>query len=368
MKAFSGTAQSKGRTFNCSINGTTQLCTYACTHSGGCINIAVGYDCPSYCKASSEGFSKQVIRAAWKLKFNQQRALGNYNWNVQKTGWDNSDDPPSSYNGPMTKGNLKRCSSCAVTYFDGYYTTLDSFSNFMGSGATASLYYYTTFRSGNQNFVNIYEGWFGSTLRDDTNTPHPNGTLVSYAGTIFLIQDGEKLPIASTKIFASYRYHWKDLKAASSGDISLPTGSRLPFAPGTLIRTDSGSVYVMEYDGSTVKKRAITGSAFRALNYSWAEVLYLKPSEMPSDSYPGSLSSAVHPSGALVLDHSTNTIFLINKGTRRPIPNLTVFGTYKFTWGMVKPATTGDNLLTMGTRLELREGYCFIVWWRYIYS
>ncbi|HEU4984307.1 MAG TPA: hypothetical protein VFT58_01595, partial [Nitrososphaera sp.] len=60
----------------------------ACQYAGGCVYIAMGYDCPSDCNASSTGFSRQIIRATWKLKCVQQRSLGNYNWNIQKPGWD----------------------------------------------------------------------------------------------------------------------------------------------------------------------------------------------------------------------------------------------------------------------------------------
>jgi hypothetical protein len=163
---FAG-APDPNSTFTCNINGTSQTCTYACVYSGGCINIAVGYDCPLYCKASSEGFSKQVIRAAWKLKFVEERSLGNYNWNIQKSGWDNSDDPITDYTGRMTPGYRKHISSAANTYYDGLYSICESGSSgcvttTMGSGATTSLYSYTPFFSGNRSFEDKFETWFGS--------------------------------------------------------------------------------------------------------------------------------------------------------------------------------------------------------------
>ena len=71
--------------------GTSSTCVTACQYAGGCVYIAMGYDCPQYCVPGSTGFSKQIIKATWKLKFTQQRSLGNYNWNIQKPGWDNSD-------------------------------------------------------------------------------------------------------------------------------------------------------------------------------------------------------------------------------------------------------------------------------------
>lgn len=165
------------KTFNCSIGGQTTKCTYACTYSGGCINIAVGYNCPYYCKTTNEGFSKQIINAAWALKFERERAEGKVTWYINKTNWDNSDDLETTYGGLMTQGTFQRQESLGATAYDGCYaisgvTTKDSECNgssdvHVDNGATAALYDYTPFASGNTNFVNIFDSWFGSTY-----TPH----------------------------------------------------------------------------------------------------------------------------------------------------------------------------------------------------
>ena len=111
--------------------------------------------------AQKAGFSQQVIRGAWLLKFGQQRSLGNVNWAVVEGSWDNSDDPLSGYAGPMTEGSKKRCQSCSTKYYDGYIT-IDGVSTHMGTGATAALYWYTPHFHGNELFVSLFESWFGS--------------------------------------------------------------------------------------------------------------------------------------------------------------------------------------------------------------
>lgn len=121
-----------------------------------CVNTAI-----------KAGFSQQVIRAAWLLKFGQQRSKGNTNWAVIKPNWDNSDDLYTCYGGPMTQGSFKRCPSDSSTvYYDGYIT-IDGTATHMDSGATAALYWYTPHFHGNQNFVSLYEGWFGKTTGPD---------------------------------------------------------------------------------------------------------------------------------------------------------------------------------------------------------
>lgn len=118
----------------------------------------------STCVGSSAaaGFSQQVIRGAWLLKFGQQRSKGNTSWAVITGNWNNSDDPGTCYGGPMTQGYRKRCSSDQnATFYDGY-TTIDGASTHMDSGATAALYWYTPHFHGNQSFYNLYVGWWGS--------------------------------------------------------------------------------------------------------------------------------------------------------------------------------------------------------------
>ncbi len=112
--------------------------------------------------AIKAGFTQQVIRAAWLLKFGQQRSRGNVNWAVIKGNWDNSDDPQSCYGGPTTQGTFAVCPSSAATFHDGY-STIDATAVHMNSGATAALYWYTPHFHGNQVFYDLFTQWFGST-------------------------------------------------------------------------------------------------------------------------------------------------------------------------------------------------------------
>lgn len=155
--------------------GYTGAMGYACPDGGTTYNYG-GFELYSIngtavtsvtgtCVDSSHvaGFSRQVIVAAWQLKFNQQRSLGNTGWNIQLTDfphsgniWDNSDDPTSTYNGPMTSGTYARVDGGPTTPYDGY-TTIDGSSVHMDTGATAALYYYTPHFAGNQSFENLFQ-------------------------------------------------------------------------------------------------------------------------------------------------------------------------------------------------------------------
>lgn len=157
---------------SCSTNTISKAVGYACPDGGssysysglnlytrnGVTYTSVSGICVN--SAAKAGFTQQLIRAAWLLKFSQQRSLGNMDWAIIRGNWNNSDDLESCYGGAMTAGYRKRCPSDTAVYYDGY-TTIDSTSTYMGSGATASLYRYTPHFHGNQNFYNIFVSWFG---------------------------------------------------------------------------------------------------------------------------------------------------------------------------------------------------------------
>lgn len=106
------------------------------------------------------GFSQQIIKASWSLKFWQQRSLGNTSWAIIRGNWDNSDDLTMCYYGPMTQGYRKICPNGSLTYFDGL-RTIDGQTIQITNGATAALYYYTPHFHGNQNFYALFEQYFG---------------------------------------------------------------------------------------------------------------------------------------------------------------------------------------------------------------
>lgn len=332
------------------LNGTTVTSV-----SGTCVN-----------KAADAGFSQQVIHAAWLLKFGEQRSEGNTAWNVQKPGWDNSDDPPTCYYGPMTQGSFKRCSSdSSATSYDGY-TVIDGSSTHMDNGATAAFYWYTPHFSGNQSFDNIFNQYFGSQYSFDSYTAHPAGTLISSGGRIYKISnDGGpsvKQWIAGVDVFYSYGYSWGQVKAGTSGDANLPTGANIAsLAPGTIFKSDNTPVYIMTYQSGVLVKQQISYSAFTALGYSWNEVVYVSPGSVPSATASGILFASQHPAGTIVADYSTGKVYLLDSDgsgnqIKRWILGPYAFSTNNYSWGKVKAATANDLALTTGPTVSMRQG------------
>lgn len=199
----------------------------------GVTHTSVGPTCVN--SASKAGFTQQIIRAAWLLKFGEQRSKGNINWAVVKGNWDNSDDPQTCYGGPMTQGTWQRCPSGATTYYDGY-TTIDGSATHMDNGATAALYWYTPHFSGNSHFYDIFTGWFGS-----TSFPQPlGGALYSQASTakIFLVTDSTRYYIPSWDVMTNYGLD--GFPAISATDTEIQQ------------YTDGGTLTNLVWDGSGV--------------------------------------------------------------------------------------------------------------------
>lgn len=128
------------------------------SYGNNSLKKAMGYGCfegpgaecplPQY-----SGFSKQVMKGSWQLKFNKERAIGNIMWNSEEG------DQYLTYSGPFTEGTRQTSINSSIVYYDGYWT-IDGQSIKIKTGGTASLYSYTPHL--NQSFPGIFETYFGS--------------------------------------------------------------------------------------------------------------------------------------------------------------------------------------------------------------
>jgi hypothetical protein len=223
--------------YGCPDSGTTYSYTGLNLYQRNGVTITdTGTTCVN--SAAKAGFSQQIIRAAWLLKFGEQRSKGSISWAVIKGNWNNSDDPQTCYGGPMTQGTFQRCPSGATTYYDGY-TTIDSTAVHMDTGGTAALYWYTPHFSGNQHFYDIFTGWFGS-----TQFPQPIGAALYYqqsTGKIFLVTNSTRYYIPSWSLMINYGFDVYPAAPADDATIaSFNDGGTL-----TNLIWDSGGVYLV---------------------------------------------------------------------------------------------------------------------------
>jgi len=262
-------------------------------------NSAVGMGCPDggTCPAPAyAGFSKQVMKGMWQLKFSKERAVGNVTWDG---------DGDIQYYGYMTAGTRARIQGGATAYYDGT-ATIDSTLVTMKTGATAALYTYTPHFHGNQNFVTIFNAWFGS-----TQFPQPIGGSLYYqisTGDIYLINDSTRYYIPSQGVLNNYGLGvFPTLPVSDTVIQSLTDGGSL-----TNLTWDSNGVYLINngarYHVSTDMCTSwglscLDSSKVKALNANFQTQYLLQGGELPGLSY------------------TNGSIYKMSGGTRQPIAN-----------------------------------------------
>lgn len=321
------------------------------TASYGCqyINTAMGYACPDSgsCPtnpATESGFSKQVIHAAWFLKFGEQRSVGNAGWDVQLSNspqggdsWNNSDDPQSCYSGPMTQGTYQVCPGGGSSFYDGY-TTIDGVSTLMSTGATAALYWYTPHFSGNENFDSIFSSWFGSPLDS-----HP---LVKAANSpsIYLMDSNSQTlyPIPSYDLMNVFGLSTTPVAIENSLS-GFTIGSTLTTliqdsTTGGIYLVDGGARYAID-SGTTC-----TNWGLQCFNTNYVTTM----SENTVDSFPlaGTLPA---------LQNNNGGVYLMQNGTKEPVISPVELTDLGYGWGDVVPISNYNSTQPLGP-LQIPNG------------
>ena len=146
-------------------------------------NSAMGYNCPDNSENSlksypdlkiyntcvqnpgNAGFARQVNRAAWQLRFDQERAYGNLSW---------GGDGNVFYYGRMTEGWRSRQQGQPAAYYDGIIS-IGGRSFKVANGATAALYNYTPHFN---SFERIFTEWFDNTVNPVYSNIQLSHTLI----------------------------------------------------------------------------------------------------------------------------------------------------------------------------------------------
>jgi hypothetical protein len=194
--------------------------------------------------------------------------------------------------------------------------------------------------------------WFGTTYANDTGTPHPDGTLISGWGGVYLVQGGQRHYV-SLAMFNDYGYSWAMIKPASTGDVNLPEGSPVStVAPGSLLNIGDGTVYVADYFSGTLGKQAISAKTFSDLGFNWGRVIALPAAQTPS-TVAGLYANTRHPAGSLVV--SDNTVYVLNQSTKSYLTPAS-FLSYNYQWQDIMTATAADVALPTDGAASFRQG------------
>jgi len=320
---------------------------------------AMGYNCPDTpqgCNTADAGFYTQVTDAAWQFRHYLQNngSPGNYwvgNYFIPY-------NPNSGCGGSVV--NIQTQATAALYDYTPYQPNAGALAGVSNSstGGSASCGAY-----GNRNFWWYFNQWFGSPYANDTYTAHPNGTLVSYGGRAYLIDNSTKRWITNGDVFDSYGYSWDQVKAGVTGDGNLPDGPNIDtLAPGTIFRSDNTPVYVMTYEGGNLVKQQLSYVAYNNLGYDWGEVMYVPPWEVPVATASSILFASQHPPGTLVADRTTGSgkVYLLDQSSKRWVLGTNAIVTNNLMWSKLKTATVADLSLPDGANLDFRQGALLI--------
>lgn len=306
---------------------------------------ATGYGCPdtAACDSQYYGFYNQIASAAWQFNaYKDNPTYFNFRSGITRS---------IQYNPNASCGSgsvfLQNQSTASLYNYTPYQPNAAALANLTGTGDGCSAY-------GNRNFWYYFNTWFGTTYANDTNSPHPNGTLIKDASHVYVMEAGGRRLIASGTIFDSYGYAWDRVKPASTGDLNLPIiGVVADLAPGTLATGDDGKIYIISSLNGVAQKQWLSYNSYVTLGYNGSQVQHVSQNELPSSTLPNIYTSTQHPSGSLVV--LQGNVYLVNTDNKQYVDPL-AFASNFYRWNMITNGTTTDATLSSGDIVSLREG------------
>jgi dolichol-phosphate mannosyltransferase len=164
---------------------------------------------------------------------------------------------------------------------------------------------------------------------------HPYGLLLRGSDdTVYLYNDFQKHPFLSKEVFVSHGYRWDQvINVIDSYLAGLNTGAPIEFREGTLLRAADETVYVI----SNKKKRAFATTAlFESMGYSWHNVITVPDNVLHSvEIGPIIASNETHPDGTLVKSPESDSVHLLEDGTKRLFASEQVFRSWNYRWEQI---------------------------------
>lgn len=273
---------------------------------------SLGYGCPDSggCNPRYKGFAKQINSAA--LQFRAYMNENNrYPYKVGQTY-------------VLTNPYNAYCADATTT------VTIDN-------SATAALYNYTPHvYNGNYNFYRLYKAYFPAGVKN-----YPNGTLIQATGQkgVWLIENGQKRPFTSYSALTS-RFSTKKIVVVDPSVLSsYPKGDPIKFPNYSLVQVENGGIYLLV---NNEKRPIASQKIFKAIGFSKDEII--KGTETDLKSYVKGktiTATSAYPTGQLIRDPKTGGIYYVESGYKYPIIDK-VFLTTKFSGNRVIKGTTAE--------------------------
>jgi hypothetical protein len=177
--------------------------------------------------------------------------------------------------------------------------------------ATAALYNYTPYLSGNKIFWQLWQNWFTK------KGLLPEGSLVRAQNDkgVWLIQNGKRRPFYSKSVFlASYSFD-KVIEISPKELEKYEIGEPMTFPNYSLLKGSSNDIYLL-VDG--IKRKIASTKIFRQIGFNPEEIISVDDNEL--NQYPeGKPITTPYPNGALLQDTESGTIYYVKDEIKYPI-------------------------------------------------
>jgi len=273
---------------------------------------SLGYGCPDSggCNPRYKGFAKQINSAA--LQFLAYMNENNrYPYKVGQTY-------------VLTNPYNAYCADTTTTVI-------------IDNKATAALYNYTPHvYNGNYNFYRLYKAYFPAGVKN-----YPNGTLIQATGQkgVWLIENGQKRPFTSYSALTS-RFSTKKIVVVDPSVLSsYPKGDPIKFPNYSLVQVENGGIYLLV---NNEKRPIASQKIFKAIGFNKDEII--KGTETDLKSYAKGktiTATSAYPTGQLIRDPKTGGIYYVESGYKYPIIDK-IFLTTKFSGNRVIKGTVAE--------------------------
>jgi len=165
----------------------------------------------------------------------------------------------------------------------------------------------------------------------------PNKSVIKVKDkpTVYVIEDGVKMPIQSPTVLSSNGLSFGDVEEVDQAEADTYSDAEpLNYADGTMVReTDKPEVYVI---ANGQKKHILDPVAFADLGYNWNNVVVVPAKSLGifNNAAPMNSNSA-HPEGALIRVEGTPTVYVVEGGKKIPISDIQLFNARKYDWNKV---------------------------------
>lgn len=264
------------------------------------------------------------------------------------------------------QGFGKQVNSAALQFMEGYLADIEAYGLTAGkygpgvsvnidsttvtpfNAATAAMYAYTPHLHGNQNFVAIWDRWFGK--------EYPTGTLLQAAGEpgVWRIQNGYRRPITSQSALVS-RYNTNLIITVSESILEqYPVGNPISLANYSLVKDEHGGIYLLVDE---TMRHIDSMEAFRSAGFSEDELIEITDEELTTYGQGSPITVASQdPSGRVLKLKTTGTMFYVKDGIRQVILDPAIL-TANFPNATVEPAESVDiEQYREGSFVKLPDG------------